>query len=172
MKYLHILLPAVSCMLLFQAAYANNDDSSPASAATAQASAGPPESEKTTAGSPSDQKQSGSGDKDLNKSSQSAGLIPLHHVDFVITGTECPVCIDRMSQKMRKVPGVKKAAIFRFSVTNYGSVIYDAKRVRFSDIVDSVADEHVGFDAVKDTVLSKDEALRLIDAEKEQSKTK
>lgn len=87
----------------------------------------------------------------------------LHRVEFVITGTECPVCLHRMELKMRKVPGVKKAAISRFSVTNYGAVIYDANSAHWDDIVKSIADERVGFDGIRDVVVSKEDARSLID---------
>lgn len=86
----------------------------------------------------------------------------LHRVEFVITGTECPVCLHRMELKMKKVAGVKKAAISRFSVTNYGAVIYDADLARWDDIVKSISDEKVGFDGVKDVVITKEEARSLI----------
>ena len=66
---------------------------------------------------------------------------------------------------MRKVSGVKKAALCRFAITNYGTVVYDAKLAQWHDIVESVSDEHIGFEGVKDMTLSKDEARRFIDLE-------
>jgi hypothetical protein len=121
--------------------------------------AGPPAPEEKATGR--NQKRLSSDDKKDPKKTDKSETGTCHRVEFVITGTECPVCIERMTGKMRKVPGVKKAAIFRFSVTNYGAVIYDAKVAQWKDIMASVDDEHVGFDGVKDTILSKEEFDRL-----------
>ena len=140
-------------------------------ATIAQATAGPAETEKNEALLPAGknkavQENKLSGGKEEKKGLK-AGEKPeagsVHRVEFVITGTECPVCLERMSGKMRKVPGVLKAAIFRFSVTNFGAVIYDAKRAQVNDLVQSVADEHVSFESVKDVLLSGEEIKRFID---------
>lgn len=105
-------------------------------------------------------------EQDSAKASQnSKDLSSLRRVEFVITGTECPICMDRMSVKMRKVPGVKKAAIFRMAVTNFGTVVYDPKAARWQDIVQSIADENVAFQDVKETTLSREDASQFLGSE-------
>jgi hypothetical protein len=127
----------------------------------------PSETEKIEPGKADQKQAAGNNKKENNKrEGEKSDSSLLHHVDFIITGTDCPVCIDRMSLKMRKVPGVKKAAIFRFAVTNYGAVVYDAKTAHWRDIVESVADEHVGFENVKDLPLPKEETRPYSDGEK------
>jgi copper chaperone CopZ len=160
MKTLYFLLVVIWLLVPYVASA--KDQHLPQTAATpVQQTAGTPEVEKTTAQSPIAQKKSaGEGKKDKETEASS-----LHRVEFFITGTECPVCLERMSSKMRRVPGVKKVAVSRILVTNYGAVIYDAKLVQWHNIVESVSDENIAFESVKDIILSEDQARRLIDPE-------
>ncbi len=90
-----------------------------------------------------------------------------HRVEFLVVGTDCPICLGRIASKIKKVSGVKKASVWQFAPTHYGVVIYDAQRAQWNEIVQSVADEKVTFEGVKDLVISQEEARQFLDAEKD-----
>ncbi len=89
-----------------------------------------------------------------------------HRVEFLVVGTDCPICLRRVATKMKNVSGVKKASVWQFPPNHYGVVIYDARCAQWNEIVQAVADEKVSFERVKDLVISPEEARYFLDSEK------
>jgi len=68
----------------------------------------------------------------------------LVRTEFKITGTDCPVCLNRIRTKISSLKGVTKAIVWTWS-PHFGLVDYDPKIVSWKTIESSVADEHVYF---------------------------
>ncbi len=79
-------------------------------------------------------------------------------VEFLIVGTDCPVCLGRIASKMKKVAGVKKATVWQFPPSHYGVVIYDAQRANWDKIVQATAGERISFQDIKDVAITMEDA--------------
>jgi hypothetical protein len=94
--------------------------------------------------------------KDEKKQPSKGKAVAYHRVDFMATGTDCPICLTRVGTKMRNVPGVMKALVWPW-VPHYGVAIYDAEQTNWGAILESTRDETVIFQDVKDLAISPEE---------------
>ena len=92
-------------------------------------------------------------------------VLTYHRADFNMIGSDCPVCLARISSKIKKLPGVIKASIWPWT-PHYGVIVYDAAQTQWNTIVQSVSDEKVFFQDIKDVVLSPEQLRVFIDAQK------
>jgi hypothetical protein len=82
-----------------------------------------------------------------------AKVTTYHRVDFVLSGSSCPLCLRRMARKLKAVEGVTKAEIWPWT-PHWGLVIYDARRTQWSVIEQALRYERVTFQDIHDAVLS------------------
>ena len=69
--------------------------------------------------------------------------------EFRITGTDCPVCLNRIKNKLSSLTGVVKVSIWCWS-PYYGVIIYEPRKINWHVMEKAVADEHVQFVDLKE----------------------
>jgi hypothetical protein len=69
----------------------------------------------------------------------------LHRLDFRVVGKSCAVCLHRMQERMKELPGTVQAAIMLKKP--YGAVvIYDSSKVKSAKIFEKCAEGLTGVD--------------------------
>lgn len=84
----------------------------------------------------------------------------LERADFLITGTSCAACLMRIEDKIKKTPGVVKAAVSIFKPYS-AIVIFDSKKTNMHKVYDSMMGEPVMFSNIKEHPIDKLPAILL-----------
>lgn len=88
----------------------------------------------------------GEPDKDASSLVRSNNTV---RAEFRIVGTDCPVCLNRIKNKLSALDGVERVSIWSWS-PYFGVIVYDSKKVNWRLMEKAIEEEHVQFVDLKE----------------------